>query len=305
MNRKIYFMCPRYKTGGPENAHQLCDYLNSIGAEAYMFYFPNEHGNHEPLYPEFANIRVSDRIEDNPENIVVVPEIYRISDAKVSFQRATIAMWWLSYTNACLFNVLDDNIKASGQAVHLFHSYYEYAMVRPHLAPSTKWFFLTDYIHDDYLALDPASYLDEKQDIVCFNGNKDKITASICQAAGIPYISITNMSKDQVMQTLRKCKVYVDNGFHPGKDHMPREAAMHGCVVITNKCGSAAYAEDVPIEEKVSLETELYDLIPRVMSNYRSYFGKQESYREKIRNEKAVSHQNAREFARAMAEDLT
>lgn len=302
---KIYIVCPRFKTGGPENMHQLCDYLNTLGEEAYMYYYPNPENNLQPLYPEFKNIRVCSQIEDLSNNIVIVPEIYRIKEIRQSIQKAVLAIWWLSYTNACLFGVLQDNLYTDPYIIHLFHSYYEYAMVRPHLQPTTRWFFITDYIHDEFLQLNPDHYQERKQNYVCFNGNKDKITPYICQIANIPHISITNMSREQVFTTLQQCKLYVDNGFHPGKDHLPREAAMNGCVVITNKCGSAAYMEDVPIDEKITLENELFEMIPRILNDYQQYYLKQQSYRQFIKNEKHIFETNVKTFISKIKNELS
>ena len=40
---------------------------------------------------------------------------------------------------------------------------------------------------------------------------------------------------------------YIDFGPHPGMDRLPREAALAGCIVITNREGAAAHDEDVPL----------------------------------------------------------
>ncbi|MGC8677909.1 MAG: hypothetical protein ACP5UF_06830 [Hydrogenobaculum sp.] len=78
------------------------------------------------------------------------------------------------------------------------------------------------------------------------------------------------MTRDQVIETLQKAKVYIDFGNHPGKDRIPREAAILGCCVITGKRGSATFFEDVPIPEEYKFEERYQDF------NY---------YRQVIRNE--------------------
>jgi len=103
----------------------------------------------------------------------------------------------------------------------------------------------------------PNDYIDKKEDIVAFNGMKDRMTPAICHMLKIPFINLRGLPREKVLEALQKCKLYVDFGFHPGKDHLPREAAMCGCVVVTNKSGSAAYDEDVPIREKVLFEKDL------------------------------------------------
>ena len=42
----------------------------------------------------------------------------------------------------------------------------------------------------------------------------------------------------------------MDFGFHPGQDRLPREAAILKNCIITNKEGSAAIFQDVPIADE-------------------------------------------------------
>ena len=44
---------------------------------------------------------------------------------------------------------------------------------------------------------------------------------------------------NQIIQILSRSKIYIDFGFHPGVDHLPREAAILKNCIITNKEGSA------------------------------------------------------------------
>jgi len=301
---RVYVVCPRFLTGGTVGLHKLCDYLSTIGADASIYYLPNPDADYSVLYPEFGNIRVSTHIEDAPGTVVIIPEIARILEFREAYPNSVIAMYWLSFNNAALLGMLKENLEAESQAIHLFQSYYEYAMVRPFLSWRTWWYFLTDHIDSDFMALESESFIDGKQDIVCYNGNKDVVTPNVCESRGIPSIGIAGMSREQVNETLRTCKVYVDFGYHPGKDRMPREAAMHGCVVVTNKSGSAAYWEDVPIEEKVTLERDLHDLIPDIFVNYRHYFDKQAHYREVIRSEEKVFAINVKNFWGAISAEL-
>ena len=73
------------------------------------------------------------------------------------------------------------------------------------------------------------------------------------------------MSRDEVISLLSRAKVYIDFGNHPGKDRIPREAAVLGVCVITNLRGSAGDAKDLPIPIKYKFnETE--ENIPRILS---------------------------------------
>ena len=53
---------------------------------------------------------------------------------------------------------------------------------------------------------------------------------------------------------LQRSKIYIDFGPHPGMDRIPREAALAGCLVITNSEGAAGFQSDVPILPKYKVK---------------------------------------------------
>ena len=64
----------------------------------------------------------------------------------------------------------------------------------------------------------------------------------------------SKLSPEQVQAMLKKAKVYIDFGGHPGMDRIPREAALAGCIVVTNREGSAAFRQDVPIPSQYKIQ---------------------------------------------------
>ena len=64
---------------------------------------------------------------------------------------------------------------------------------------------------------------------------------------------------------LRRARIYIDFGPHPGMDRLPREAALAGCVVITNAEGAAQYDEDVPIPGDYKIRKFDVDRIHRLL----------------------------------------
>jgi hypothetical protein len=253
---KVFLFCPVAKTGGPESIHQLCDCLNSLNIDAYMVYNPPIMNN---IYPEYFNVRVSTHVEDLEENLFIFPEIYKISD--FNLKNIRMAVWWLSYDNASI-EIREANVKHI-KLIHLYQSHYAREMV------GVSGFMIGDYIRNEFSVDDDV----EKQDVICCNGAKDKTTPEICKKLGIECISIHGMSRDTVMDILKKCKLYIDNGHHPGKDRIPREASLMNCVIVTNKKGSAGNYEDVSIDEKYD-DCEPYIL--EIMNNYERYLKKQE-----------------------------
>lgn len=58
------------------------------------------------------------------------------------------------------------------------------------------------------------------------------------------------MTGEEVAALLRRAKVYIDFGPHPGMDRLPREAALAGCIIVTNRRGAAGNETDVPIPSR-------------------------------------------------------
>ena len=94
-----------------------------------------------------------------------------------------------------------------------------------------------------------------------------------------------------MQELLGTSKVYIDFGNHPGKDRIPREAAIMGCCVITGKRGSAYFHEDVMIPDEYKFEDRLdaipsiVELIQNCMTNYEERLLDFEQYRAYIKNE--------------------
>lgn len=65
-----------------------------------------------------------------------------------------------------------------------------------------------------------------------------------------------NMTLKEVANCMRRAKVYIDFGYHPGKEKMPREACLLDCCMIVGKDGSAKYKEDMPILDEYHFEKE-------------------------------------------------
>ena len=174
---------------------------------------------------------------------------------------------------------------------HLVQSYYAMQHLKEKGIPTTKLFYLSDYLNKEFLQEKVDLCL--KDDIVVFNPKKGfHFTKKIIECApDIRFVPLINMTRQEVIETLRRAKVYIDFGNHPGKDRIPREAAILGCCVITGKRGSAKYFEDVPIPEEYKFE-DREENIPKIvskikdcLSNFKVRYKDFDSYRQVIRKE--------------------
>ena len=93
-------------------------------------------------------------------------------------------------------------------------------------------------------------------------------------APDIEWRPIEKMTPAQVQELLAQAKIYIDFGNHPGRDRIPREAAISGCVVITGKRGAAANDIDINIpaefkfDEKITKPQEVIEKIRAVFENF-------------------------------------
>ncbi len=299
--KKIYCVCPSlFKTGGTELLHQLVYWINNFGGEAEIAYVNSDEskGFTHPEYTHYVTGHVTrfEDIDDSYENAVVIPEGWPFVCSEV--HKAKILFWWLSVDNfiSAAGPYLDDaiNLIKTKPKIHLVQSEYakKYALS---LGISRKrMLHLADYINDEYLFRKTTSNEYNKQDIVLYNPKKGKDFTEelIKRSKDINWVAIQNMTTAQVADLMRRAKVYVDFGNHPGKDRIPREAAMSGCVVITGRKGSASYYEDVSIPDKYKVDESnasfdnIIDLIRSCIYNYDTVIKDFDEYIHHIQTEK-------------------
>jgi len=174
---------------------------------------------------------------------------------------------------------------------HLAQSYYATKHLKKKGIPEDRIFYLSDYLNENFLKI--KTDLSKKEDLVAYNPKKGfSFTKKIINhAPEIKFIPIINMTRQQVIKTLQKVKIYVDFGNHPGKDRLPREAAILGCCVITGKRGAAKYFEDVPISEEYKFEDKeeniplIVEKIKDCFENYEIHYKNFENYRKIIKSE--------------------
>jgi hypothetical protein len=170
---------------------------------------------------------------------------------------------------------------------YLVQSYYAFQ----HFNKLNPKYFLSDYLNRSFLEI--KTDLSNKENIVTYNPKKGfSFTRKIISSAkNIKFVPLVNMTRNEVIKTLQRAKVYIDFGNHPGKDRLPREAAILGCCVITGKRGSAAFFEDVPIPDEYKFEDK-EENIPKIIEkikdcfeNFEERYKDFEYYRNVIKNE--------------------
>lgn len=322
----IYILCPAdVKTGGTELVHQLAFQLNNTEKKlrAQIVYYGKE-SNVAPVeaFKKYIgnNWIKESEIKESSENIFVIPETGLSEFNKFKLGKKYI--WWLSVDNfyGSGFNgykrfmdmvkkvgfyhsiggIVKGRIKNYKNEIrnadfHLFQSYYADDFLEKNDVPKEKRAYLSDYINDLYVQNSKEALKHLRKDIVLYNPKKGfKFTQKIISKSPtwIKWVPLINMSNEEVYENLTSGKLYIDFGNHPGKDRFPREAAISGCCILTDKKGSAAYYKDVPILEKYKFEDkeENIDQIIRqiefCLKNYSLAIEDFKGYREYIGQEK-------------------
>lgn len=305
---RFYIVCPeKLVSGGPELAHQLCYEINKNGQYATMYY-ADKRNKEKPIdadtpekFKKYCNDHVTDISEvDEIGNVVVIPEGF--TDWAFYFEKAMVCIWWMSVDNfPHLGN--EDYIRAldGRTSFHLVQSYYAADYLRRQAIDEDKLIWLSDYIGDAYQQfIFPAQHRENR---ILFNPKKglEEITPLIKMCSFVEWVPLVNMTEEEMVLNMQLSKLYIDFGKHPGKDRIPREAAACGCLVLTNRKGSAAFSEDVPIDEMYKFAEPLeYEKITaqikEMLENYEIHFERFEEYRKMIKSEKFFFEEDSRGF---------
>lgn len=315
MRGQRYYICsPVGKvSGGPELAHQMCGELIKNGCSAQMYYV--EKLKKEPVdvpvierYAKYGTSHVTN-IEDveSEEAVLIVPEA--IASWIEGVEKCKKVLWWMSvdnfWSNLALwggdFKQLQNKVN-----VHLVQSQYAYQHLLEKGIPNEKIVWVSDYIGENYGKFSMPSEF--RQNIVLYNPRKGfgDLEPLIKRMNWVKWMPLINLSEEQMIMLMGVAKVYIDFGKHPGKDRIPREAVSCGCCVITNRKGSAAFYEDVPISDYYKIDdvpTE-YDraekLIRDICDNYVQHNSQFDEYRKFVAAEKSKFSDDVKNFINIM-----
>ena len=316
----IYVVCPiGTKTGGTELLHQLVYELNALAKKTISYIvYTGDTSNVPPasafrLYTNGKWLTL-DQIKDDYKNLVIFSETGFADFNK--FSKIQKWIWWLSVDNFYNTNYLNRIYKQVGLKstiagilsgtfrnrskyinkadLHLYQSYYAKAFLKTKSVPESKMVYLSDYINDIYTDNVQDALTHSKSDTVLYNPKKglDYTKKLISAAPDIKWVPLINMTNEEVKSLLVSSKVYIDFGTHPGKDRFPREAAISGCCILTDRKGSAAFHEDVPIPETYKFDDDAQSvdkIISKIrfcLNNYEIVQNDFNSYRRFILSEK-------------------
>jgi len=272
---KLVVVCPSgVVTGGPEALHQLVDAARANHWDAAICYYPSRVDVME-AYRHY-DVRVVSQIDDSVETIVIVAE------TAIAFLNNCVhsrrAIWWLSVDNFFVGLGLGKTVpghdpallksvcEAGSNIVHLTQSDYARQFLAERRVRSTV---LTDYLAGAILNGAAQARTTEKADLVLYNPRKGlEFTERLIEASHwmLEWQPIQGLTSDEVANRLAHAKLYVDFGEHPGRDRIPREAAISGCCVITGRRGAAGNSVDLPIPRRFVLDERDPEVVAKFLT---------------------------------------
>lgn len=282
----IVAVCPAdVVTGGPEAAHQLVAMANEISpGSGYICYHPFDEDHDVPDAYRAYDTPTIKRDEIPEHALVVIPEIW---PEMIETFGQRCGFWWLSVDNFWDFGTDSEEVKIAGMrqaAVQLAQSEYARRYVDGKFGLSAL--MLTDYVNTSFK---PAAGA-EKRLRVAVNPAKGKQLIEVFKEwyPDVELIELKDMTREEVAFELAASAIYIDFGHHPGRDRMPREAALSGVVVITTNTGAAANHVDMPINRwyKVATMEEVGERVHDVLNDLPRHVAAQAHYRDVVHGQR-------------------
>lgn len=294
----IYIYTPQgFETGGIELLHQLCHELNNY-EDINACIWNEKSVSISETYKQYGNSGVV--TECPPKgSVLIFPEswVRKANEPRYKDYQKVIYFMSVYYYEANIPK--DQYLKFPENTIFLSQSWYAYWWLQ---GKEIESIYVTDYLNDEYMNADLSK---PRKRQILYNPKKglDVTKRIIAELPDEKFIPIVNMTVSEIKSLMEESMLYIDFGNHPGKDRIPREAAMCGCCVITNTEGSAAYYEDVSIpydyRRYMGADVSLKLAVGRIkftLDNYVFCFGDFDVYRENIRREKTQFKEGVRKL---------
>ncbi|CAN7356283.1 hypothetical protein LJR225_002140 [Phenylobacterium sp. LjRoot225] len=318
--RQVVIFCPTGVTGGPEAIHQLSHALNAIGVRCSLVHIgPTNtvrvaggkliameppHPGVLQAYAEYAP-QVPAEIPVDANTLLIFPE--GLAWLQHRFVGCGVAVWWLSIDNFFRALGADDDEDADvvlrrvlGRAdlIHLHQSVYARDWLRERGVE--QLYDLADYTSTAFTAAPARS--PSPSPAISYNGAKGSDLAADFFAANPQFdaLPLRGYSRGELRAIFRARRIYVDFGHFPGKDRLPREAAVSGSVVFIHRHASGDCYDDFPLPDLFKFTREdalsgaLASRLAAAQADPARHWAAQETFRDRVLWEKTQFYDQAR-----------
>lgn len=254
------------ETGGPEALHQLCHVIRGFGVDAYLF--PWEGTENSKPVDAYSNYDAPIDTSLSKDTFLIVPETV----PNMILKSNKSAIWWLSVDNSPLAQGKASNFSLSrnetetyrhnltaefwakfhsSSVMHLTQSCYAKDFVEKTFNKPGR--MLTDYINKNDLKVNSGP----SKDLVSFSlKGSDYFDFYREMLNEYNCVQIRDMSKETSMEALANSRLYIDLGGQPGRDRLPREAALLHAHVMLNNAGAASFYWDAPLSASFKFDVK-------------------------------------------------
>ena len=253
---EILMICPAgVATGGTESIHKFASELNKKeNASVRLLYVGNGLSNPQPEAYKHYGCKYITEFPENYSGAVIIPEIWANDILASKYKNCVRAINWAgvdayewTLSNKQQFGAFLKDKKI----IHLVQSRYAEEFLLGLGVDIDFILPLSDVLNDEFF----KPYKErERSNTVLYN--PAKMTAfqdqlmKYAAKSGIGFKPLEKLTIQQMAQTMREHKLYIDFGIFPGRERIPREAAMCGCCVLTSNVGAAQYFKDVRVLSK-------------------------------------------------------
>ncbi len=307
---RVVILCPEAVTGGPEALHQLGHAINRQGGTAVMAYLMGENALQfvgdrllctprpgaafREAYAAYAPVTATE-IPLTPDTLVVYPEMFPL-DA-LQYRQGPRAIWWLSvdnglqYTPSLGYRSTARELFDDDSLIHFHQSCYARAYLLEQRARQVVPLY--DYVARDYRLSPEAAAAKANapgpRTVALFPRKGAELAQRFVNGAPeLAYRLIDNMTRAQVGEALAESAVYIDFGHQPGKDRVPREAALAGNVVFLHEKGAGAHYGDYPVDrtylftQRDVLSGSLAARVREALAEYPAHLARQAPLRQQV-----------------------
>lgn len=319
-------MCPgNVISGGVNSLLNLCMSLNRNGFSARVSFYDIDNKIINSDLVKSYNLKYYQGELDLENHIIVVPETQTVRISK--FTKATKMVYWLGllyyYKNPEWKFPFNYKLIRKLIACHSYAGYSngifeltkrrlnEYAKSKIniwtddyiHLSNS---YFVTDYcknkgakfaytiqnpVHDEFYN---TKFVQERKKYILFGQRTSDVFITIAKLffKNFKVLKLKRMTHKDIVKYLSEAMVFVELGINHGRDRLPREAALLGCVVFMNRRGSSSNKLDYNIDKYYLLQNNVFNYfrilhkIKNAITHRRKHIDKQSSLRNQLIEEK-------------------
>lgn len=319
MKNSICFLSSLNYTGGPLAIHQAAEAVNKQGGSACVVYVKNRKTSWSlrrkgsllvdklsiiqkmKIDSRLKKMKLNNQRVFSLDTHFIVPETRPdLAGYLLDLGCKRVSIWWLSVDNFPLNRLYHLDIqKIISRCSHLCQSHYAVQFLSS--LPAKNIQMLSDVTEfDKYSVLE--GHLENPFDIAYLPA-KAKGAEEIIEklATEFSVVALHNMDRATVNKTLSNSQIFLDFGHHPGKDRVPREAALAGAIPLIRYAGAAMHPEDVPLSEKFFIANEdflnpekILKICRKCIDNKKLYLAELQGYQQHIRKEDEIFRKEIR-----------